>query len=325
MKIVEVYEEKFNNFVSGQSDFCLAEVYAGILVGVDKYNNTVVVLKSYQPSKTPVMQKSRMISIECNARVTYTLEGAQINDIVHIIRCFTNEPKERIIFLELSGLFVDAASSQNQEEFILELFSTLSTFFSNRIEMSDRELRGLYAELYTIRSFEDDLHLSQYWQSKDKMKFDFSLTSNVKLEIKSTLKNERRHHFKHEQLICTSHNIYILSYLLRPDDEGLSMYDLIVECKELLSKEPEKALRLINVIKDVSEQRLRDIKFDEDYIRSKRKFYKASDIPRFDEQTPEGVANAEYDCLLDNINSIMEDDVLKFFKNIVEQTEKVNI
>lgn len=39
------------------------------------------------------------------------------------------------------------------EEAIIETFNILRTFFNDKKELSDNELIGLYAELYTICSF----------------------------------------------------------------------------------------------------------------------------------------------------------------------------
>lgn len=39
-----------------------------------------------------------------------------------------------------------------------------------------------------------------YWQSQDKMKFDFSINETKKIEVKTTTSETRKHKFKHEQL-----------------------------------------------------------------------------------------------------------------------------
>lgn len=63
--------------------------------------------------------------------------------------------------------------SGESEEAIMETFNTLRTFFNDKKELSDNELIGLYAELYTIYSFHESLEIEKYWQSRDRMKFDY--------------------------------------------------------------------------------------------------------------------------------------------------------
>lgn len=142
------------------------------------------------------------------------------------------------------------------------------------------------------------------WQSRDRMKFDFSISEKVKLEVKATVKNTRTHHFRHEQLMTEVYNIFVLSYLLRYDDEGLSLYDLLLLCKEFMSKDARKLMRLNYVLKNVGEDRLKYMRFNRAYTDANRHIYRAEDIPKFNQNTPRGVANAEYDCILDNVQFV---------------------
>ena len=225
-----------------------------------------------------------------------------IRHIVHIIRCLSELPREKYLFLELATVLIH--ESGESEEAIMETFNTLRTFFNDKKELSDNELIGLYAELYTIYSFHESLEIEKYWQSRDRMKFDFSISEKVKLEVKATVKNTRTHHFRHEQLMTEVYNIFVLSYLLRYDDEGLSLYDLLLLCKEFMSKDARKLMRLNYVLKNVGEDRLKYMRFNRAYTDANRHIYRAEDIPKFNQNTPRGVANAEYDCILDNVQFV---------------------
>jgi hypothetical protein len=94
--------------------------------------------------------------------------------------------------------------------------------------------------------------------------------------------------------------------MLRYDDEGLPLYDLIIKSKEYLANDPRKLLKINQVLKNVSEDRLKNLRFNQDFTETNMYFYRAIDIPKFNENTPNGVANAEYDCSLDNISSLEE-------------------
>ena len=52
------------------------------------------------------------------------------------------------------------------------------------------------------------------------------------------------------------------------------------------------------------------MKFNRDYTNANMHIYSASDIPKFNEVTPNGVANAEYDCVLDNVEFIAEEEFI---------------
>ena len=307
MDIVSKFHEVFCDQNTRTHDFRLFQYTPELLIGQDSDQNVVIVCKSSQPARSIVRQKTRQLSIECNVRVTYFIDGAQETGVVHIVRCFASTEKERDIFLQLCPMFIDASVCDDQERALLELISILTAFFANNNEPSNQELQGLYAELYTIWSYRDQYDFGSHWHSNDRLKFDFSITDKVKVEIKSTLKNERKHHFRHEQLLGELFSIFVISYMLRLDDEGLSLYDLIKITKPLIAADPRRLLILARYEKNTSEQRLQQFRFSEAITNNKRRVYRATDIPRFNELTPNGVSNAEYDCLLENVPALEEE------------------
>ena len=302
MNIVEIFRNHFGGGNSSNHDFTLVEYDTNILIGVDSSERVCVVVRSSNPCRFPIKHKTQKMSIECNMKVSYGLNGELYDDTVHIIRCLSEISREKYLFLELSTVLIQ--ESDGSEEAIMETFNTLRTFFNDKKELSDNELIGLYAELYTIYSFHETLEIEKYWQSKDRMKFDFSISEKVKLEVKATVKNTRTHHFRHEQLMTEVYDIFVLSYLLRYDDEGLSLLDLLMTCKEFLSNDSRKLLRINYVLKNVGEDRLKYMRFNCAYTEANRHIYRAADIPKFNQNTPRGVANAEYDCVLDNVKFI---------------------
>ena len=59
---------------------------------------------------------------------------------------------------------------------------------------------------------------------------------------------------------------------------------------------------------------LRGIKYDELYLKENMKYFDAKDIPHFNEKTPDGVFNAEYDCCLDTSPTVSEDILISWIK-----------
>lgn len=312
MNVVEFFNKHFGNQCPILNDFFLVEFESNIMVGVDKDSNIAVVLKSAPPKRFPLKHKTKNMSIECNVNVRYELAGKSYSDTVHIIRCLSSEKREKELFLELSMVLIQ--ESDYSEESIMDTFGVLRSFFDDKKEFSDTELIGLYAELHTIITYHDTLEIEKYWQSRDRMKFDFSFSPKVKLEVKATTKNSRAHHFRHEQLMTQIYDVFVLSYLLRFDDEGLSLYELLLKSKEYLKTESSKLLRIDRVLKNTSEDRLKSMKFNNDYTVMNRHFYRAIDIPKFNECTPAGVTNAEYDCVLDTVPYITDDNFITIIK-----------
>lgn len=302
MSIVELFNEKFNNYSNFDCDFSLVKYTDNVFIGCDKSGNCSMVVNSSVPNHNQIMQKTKMLSLECNISVTYELYEETITSTVHVLKCYSREVDEISLFLELSILFV--LEGDYSEQHLLSVFKTMVDFFSNKNEPSDIELQGLFAELYAIKKFHNNIKLGDYWQSRDKLKFDFSLSDNLKIEIKSTTKPERVHHFKHEQLTTNLYDIYIISFLLRYDDKGLSLFDLLIEMKSYYRDDPKRLIKILNVLKNTSKSRLLSTKFDQNYIDEKMKVFRAKDVPKFKQSTPNGVFNAEYDCSLENVKEM---------------------
>ena len=314
MDVVSQYHSFFNNNTGNEHDFRLFRYTDSIYLGEDKIGNAVIVCISTKPNRSPVLQRTQVLSIECNMKVKYVVEGKEESDTVHIIRCLSQSQKEKDIFIELSSLFIEACRQEDQVSALLDTVSILSSFFTNKKEPSDIELQGLFAELLTIKRFHNSLRLGDYWHTNDRMNFDFSITEKIKIEVKSTVNKERKHHFKHEQLAYETYDIYVVSYMLKSDDEGTSLYDLIISTKPLFANDPRRIMILNKYLKNTSESRLKQCRFNEQLAISNCRFYYAREIPRFSEQAPIGLTNAEYDCNLENANSINEE---KFTEEII--------
>ena len=71
------------------------------MIGLDKSTHVAVVVKSGTPKRFPIIQKTQNMSIECNVKVSYTLNGKVETDVVHILRCLSVSEKEKELFLEL--------------------------------------------------------------------------------------------------------------------------------------------------------------------------------------------------------------------------------
>lgn len=312
MDIVELYKSNFFSTSVAIMDYSLVQYNNNVLVGVDKYGNCSLVIESSTPNRNQIMQRTKMLSLECNVGVTYKSNDSTNSSIVHVLKCYSKETEDISLFLELSTLFI--IEGDCSDEHISDVFRTMLNFFKCNNEPSDIELQGIFAELYAIKYFKDTIHLEKYWQSKDKLKYDFSISETLKIEVKSTIKSNRIHHFKHEQLMTNLYDIYVISFMLKHDDSGLSLYDLLIEAKELFKNDPRRLIKINSVLKNTSKSRLLAMCYEDAYTKSKMKVYRACDIPKFKQATPNGVSNAEYDCDLENINHI---EIQEFVKEIL--------
>ncbi|MGI6644445.1 MAG: hypothetical protein ACOX28_01575 [Bacilli bacterium] len=214
------------------------------------------------------------------------------------------------IFINLTEVY-----NLNKEKYsFLQFFMYLKDLFSYDAKSGSIQVQGLYAELYTIYYFKEyyDFDLSNYYQSKSKMKFDFSIDSKRKIDVKSTTKEERIHHFKNEQLNTLRYDIKIVSILLLADDRGLTLYDLIERCKTAFSNNFLIQIYIEKIKKSISIDELKLTAYNENYIIDNIKVFDALNIPRISEKNDEGIFNIEYDSNLTTAENLSSDDFINW-------------
>lgn len=320
MTIVELYNNNFSTIAyCNSADMMLVEYKKGIFVGIDSNGIVTVAVQSSNRRQGSTARRTALISVECNMNMTYTLDGESYEDVFHLVKFYSHDKKEIELFLETSMLLISRGDATKDS--ILITFQTLVKFFEDKEEPSDNELTGLYAELFTICFFDKDLSLGNFWQSKDRLKYDFSISDALKVEVKSTIKSNRIHHFRHDQLNSDLYKIFVISYLLQHDDNGLSLLELINKCKPLLDNDQNKVMRLNKVQKNVDSRRLESISFEEKLTINNMRIFRAEDIPKFKGPKPDGLTNAEYDCDLDGITVLSIADFIEEIKRGQEQEE----
>lgn len=81
MDIVELFRNHFDKENSSDHDFTLTEYSSNILVGMDSFRRVCVVVKSSSPCRFPIKHKTQKMSIECNMKVCYELNGKMHDDM----------------------------------------------------------------------------------------------------------------------------------------------------------------------------------------------------------------------------------------------------
>lgn len=286
--------------------------------GKDHDNNVVFMIPSRLVRVAPVYQETNSLQFAFNKKCKFQ-NGELIEEkIVHLLTCKEKDEEKIMAFIRLTKAFAQN-EQDNDQYYLAKLFSSISALFDRERKVSKQELQGLFAELYAI------LHLNQkscdisgFWQSRNMMKFDFSINEKKRLEVKSTLKPDRTHHFKHDQLLSELYDIRIISFMLRESDYGISLEELVEKIRDMYADNFALLIHVENLVSHVNKDAL-NIMYDEIYLKNNLKYYDAKEIPHFNEKTPDGVFNAEYDCCLDTSSALSEEDVIKWIK------EEVNV
>lgn len=277
--------------------------------GKDKESNIVYMLTSTAIKLPAIYQETKSLLFAFNKKCTFVINGVSESKVMHLLICKEKESDKIEAFIRLTKAF-SFNDIGNDQYYLAKLFSSLSSLFDKTQHISEVELQGLFAELYTIKYFHTlRCDILKYWQSHNKMKFDFSLDESKRLEIKSTTKPSRTHRFKHEQLLSDIYDIKIVSIMLQKNDFGLSLGTLVDEIRTLYAENYVLLLHVESIVTHIDTDSLYTIKYDRNYLEKNIKFFDAKYIPHFSEKSPEGVYNAEYDCILDNVPEISTADI----------------
>jgi hypothetical protein len=267
------------------------------------------VLSSENNDKTLSINYKK-ISINCNIG----LVSDQNNSIkrFHVIN-FKSESAEQVnLFYTLFSALLNDEKYTTDD--FMSVYNMINEIFNFKTEYSVEELIGLYGELYFINAFgkKEILH---NWHSDYNNKFDFSISEKFKIEVKTTLKNNRIHHFKHNQLTNEIYDIYVISLLLQSDDRGVKLSELILGVIMDLNPNTKVFNYLTNIYNFIITNKNFDYSFNSEYTNLNLKIFNSKLIPRFSETTKEGVFNAEYDVDLTNISGLILDEFRYLFNS----------
>jgi len=224
----------------------------------------------------------RNLRIQFNNICRVAVENNSFEEQFVLVSCDAMVPELYEIFICCFAAVIEqlptVATSANLHDCIqqlLDLFLLLS-------RPSNRELAGLWAELFVISICKDIAQALHVWHIDQFECFDFSWP-NGRLEIKASCREQRVHEFALEQLqISAGQEGFITSLLLQPLSGGVSVIELAKRIEAAIPEEPELRLKLWQNISaalgsDFSERL--DRRFDLPYAEKHMIVYKMSDIP----------------------------------------------
>ena len=272
--------------------------------GKDDKGNTIYLTSCNQTNMESSIIETENLTFFYNKECSFMVEDKKFTERVHILICKSEDPNKILTFIKLTSLFTNESQQFVNKDY-LSFFKSLVLLFDKLKNRSEIEVQGFFAELYVIKYLkENNCEVVDFWQSKQKMKFDFMITSNKRLEVKSTMKPIRIHHFLNDQLLVNDYNIIVASVMLQKSDKGLSLHKLASELKESYPNNYQLNYNIELFISKVSDELLYETKFDEKYLETHIKFYQADKIPKLENEIPLGIYNIRYDAILDNIDEM---------------------
>ena len=159
----------------------------------------------------------------------------------------------------------------------------------------DAKRQGLWGELFIMQRIRGYRFWAPYWHSAVTGLFDFS-TKKKHIEVKTTLGHQRIHHFSHKQIWePEGEQILIASLLLTEDNSGLSLKELINECRTALRGTPDY-LKLEFAVRHagMDNESVSGPLFNTTDAERQLSWFRARDAPHFRMPEPNGVSETNY-------------------------------
>ncbi|MHB8097783.1 MAG: PD-(D/E)XK motif protein [Erysipelotrichaceae bacterium] len=280
--------------------------------GKDENDNVVFLIKSESKDRITNFQETKSLVFIYNKECSFKINEKLDFERVHILICKSKDYNNIHTFIRLTEMFSIESKTSIDLDY-MRFFKSLVFLFDKDKIISEIEAQGVFAELLVIKHFYNfQCDLLEFWQSKSKMKFDFMVDERKRIEVKSTVKNTRTHHFLHDQLLSNDYDIIVVSVMLQRSDSGLSILELTNDLKELFPNNYNFNLFIETYISKLSYEMLNNIRYDEIYFLRKLKIFKSENIPKIKNEIPQGIYNVEYDVVMDNLEEMIFYDFKKW-------------
>jgi hypothetical protein len=220
--------------------------------------------------------------------------------------CESDEELDKRTFLSLVDGFLNTiGKSEIERTSLIAFFLSVSKLFSiSQAKDVEYERQGLWGELFFMAKVKGFSFWFPFWHSEPTRKFDFS-GGTKRLEVKTSVGNERIHQFAHRQVYpFGEEEIALASILLRREDSGLSLRKLIDSARDVISTGKE-------LIKLARSERIAGMDnselgpcFDETEAEKSLALFWAREVPHFTMAEPSGVSQTHYRIDLSNATSI---------------------
>jgi len=291
-----------------------------IFVGLDLENRACIFVKSDDREIAPSIKTSKL-QIEFNKEYKLFINEKDTQEgFFHSIRCLSNDSDDTRIFLTIIESIVTDPSIVLTTHSLTSIFYSLVSLFKTGTSPNiTQERQGLWAELFFMKKNGGFNFWAKYWHSNPNIPFDFS-HKEKRVEIKSTVRQERVHEFAHRQLFSlASEDICIISVMLREDDEGTNLRNLLDEANLALKSTPHFIkLELAMIRSGMANNDEAGPKYNEEEAEKKINWLKAEKVPRFESSEPEGVSATRYRSDLTNASKMTTEEITEWLGSFNE-------
>jgi hypothetical protein len=284
------------------------------LIGIDNESEITLFLNFTNTNKTTFGQSegqflSVQYDVEC--KLIRHIDKMEIHQNFCLLKLINvgSDILLRKIFLDLCFDLVQNLGDEPEMNEIKLFIDKVKQLFAQLTLKSNITELGLWGELFLIAKSNDVDYAIKAWHVNKNNRYDFN-DSKCKVEVKTTTRSERIHHFSLSQLDeLLANETFICSIMTCKVDIGTSVYDLYnTISKKAIQIQREMFKEKIFQIAGIELSKF-DSLFDYQMASKSTKFYLAKSIPSIDSSLISlGVNNVEFDT---NLHNALELDINK--------------
>lgn len=269
----------------------------GVLLGVDVTGHPVLFVQAEATAVEPPLRTNK---VSLHVGQSYSLAGMDESprtELLHALHCETSESADVDTFLLLAEAFLARYETGDVDRHALTSFfrAMVRLFAVTPAKDLQAERLGLWGELFLMSRVRGFRFWAPFWHSEVTRRFDFSL-GHHRVEVKLTTRPERMHYFSHRQIYAAEgQEVVVASIVAVEDDAGLSLRELIDECRSALTGtldylKLEKAVRHAGMESSADVGPVIGVAEAEQSLA----WFRSVDIPHFRVPEPPGVTETSY-------------------------------
>jgi len=237
------------------------------------------------------------LDVQHSVRCRVTSGQNTEENLYTVIRCTEADDELAQYFLHTVEPVLKLLGSTPTFKEISSAISHLVELFRALTQPPIKSVIGLWAELFVIQNSKNTLALLQAWHATPEEKYDFS-SGSQRIEVKSTSRRERVHHFSLEQLTPPSGcRVVVASLFVERNGGGISLREIIEEMRKDLTTEPDLQERLDRVVALTLGNALRQgyaARFDRELAQESLSFFDSVEIPKIQEPLPLNITDVHF-------------------------------
>lgn len=268
-----------------------------VFLGVDIAGHPGLFVRAEERALEPQLRTAK-VSLEVGQAYSLANFGeSPRSELLHALRCESGEPTDVDTFLVLADAFLARFEGQGvAQEALTSFFRSMVRLFTvSRSQDLQSERQGLWGELFVMRHVRGFGFWAPSWHSEAGRRFDFS-AANRRVEVKTAVGAERIHHFSHRQIYALEgEEVVIASLLLREEDAGLSLREVIREARDAL-RGTEHYFKLEGAIRRAGMDLVSEPGpiYDATEAAGSLAWFRSTDAPHFRMPEPAGVSETRY-------------------------------